>query len=92
MVYTKIAHDKQHQQLCRPIFVMPLFKKGGKSKTTMFSKYYFFDNDIIRFSQHIFQKGQSTESALLHIKTKLIKSVESWFYTLGIFPGLSESP
>lgn len=69
----------------RPISVLPLFSKiAEKVINTRFSKYFLYNN-IITSCQYGFQKGKSTETALLCIKNKIISNIENRLYTLGIF-------
>lgn len=61
----------------RPISVLPLFSKiAEKVINTRFSKYFLYNN-IITSCQYGFQKGKSTETALLCIKNKIISNIEN---------------
>lgn len=70
---------------CRPISILPVFSKVAerviyKCLSDFCNKYNSITNN-----QYGFQKGKSTEMALLNIKNKIIDNIENQCYTLGVF-------
>lgn len=69
----------------RPISVLPVFSKIAEQVINTRLTSYFIKTGAIAKEQYGFQKGKSTEKALLHIKDKIINNIENRIFTLGLF-------
>lgn len=69
----------------RPISILPIFSKIAEQVINTRLISYFTKTGAIAEQQYGFQKGKSTEKALLHIKDKIINNIENKMVTLGLF-------
>uniref|UniRef100_A0A6G5ABT2 Putative tick transposon n=1 Tax=Rhipicephalus microplus TaxID=6941 RepID=A0A6G5ABT2_RHIMP len=69
----------------RPISVLSIFAKvAEKVLCTRFNKFLSAKNVIVE-QQFGFQKGKSTEKALVRIKDKIIQNIENRLFTVAIY-------
>ncbi|MCZ6903601.1 MAG: reverse transcriptase domain-containing protein, partial [Rickettsia endosymbiont of Ixodes persulcatus] len=76
---------KPYLQNYRPISVLPIFSKIFEG--VMQSRLYQFliKHDVINKSQYGFQKGKSSEQALVETKDIILYNMGNRLYTLGVF-------
>lgn len=75
----------------RPIPILPIFSKGLEKVIFSRINNFFLNHNIITNCQHGFQRGKSTEMALLAQKEFIIKNIEDRKLTLGIFIDCSKA-
>lgn len=83
--------DEQDLNNYRPISILPLFSKVFEKIINVRLSKYLKKNGIISEAQYGFQKGKSTEMALIHIRDKMVQNFERNLYTVGIFLDLSKA-
>lgn len=75
----------------RPISILPVLSKVFERAINTRLENFFSKFNIISNVQFGFQKGKSTEAALLSIKHDIIQNFESRMYTLGLFVDLRKA-
>lgn len=75
----------------RPISILPLFSKIVEKVINVRLANHLNKHALISPHQYVFQKGKSTESALLNVKDKIATNLENRLYTLGIFLDFSKA-
>ena len=75
----------------RPISVLPCFSK--MFKRIMYNRLYKYlcEKKLLYSKQFGFQKGHSTDYAIVHLVDKIYESFENDNYTLGVFIDLSKA-
>lgn len=68
-----------------PISILPLFSKIVEKVINLKIINHLHKYILISANQYGFQRGKSTESALLNLREKLISKIENQSYTIGIF-------
>lgn len=69
----------------RPISVLPILSKVFENVINTRLKSFFTKYRIVNDSQYGFQKGKSTEMALLLIKDEIVSNIENRLFTVGLF-------
>lgn len=75
----------------RPISVLPVLSKVFEGAINIRLEKFFAKYGVISDMQFGFQKGKSTEDALLSIKHDIIHNFEHRLYTLGLFVDLRKA-
>ena len=75
----------------RPISVLPCFSKVLEK--IMYNRLYSFliENDVLYSKQFGFQKGRSTEHAILQLTNQILQSFNQDKFTIGVFIDLSKA-
>lgn len=71
--------------------MLPLFSKIIEKIINERFQNFFSRYNVIIKQQYGFQKGKTTELALLHIKEKIIRNIENELFTIGLFIDFSKA-
>lgn len=77
--------DKDNISNYRPISILPILSKVFENLINNRIRNFLTSFSALSPAQYGFQKGKSTEHALLHIKDKILNNFENKLLTLGVY-------